>query len=558
MDSKAFKIPIEYIHKIDIEKSIKEDLEFNSKKYSLYKSIYGNNNKVSELNIDNLSSKFTNNKLFLKDTQKLIKSNIIIPPSSDDIIDILNDVSNKKNFLEKYHFIDFEKLKFLNSNEKFLQLFSLYNISSPLFSLAMPLFLLMIPFFIIRSQGCEITAIKYFEVLKVTLQNHSIGKIFSIGGQSWDKKIYIILTFVFYIFQIYSNIQSCKSFFTNMKEIHSTIFTLRDYISKSVIKINSFLKTSSKLKTYSLFNKDLIYYKNKLEVIANNCNEITDCKFTFSKINEIGKIMKLFYEINNDDTIITSINYLVYYNGYIENMCVLKEKIDKKQINKCLFSKKTTYFNNIYYPSLIDSDPVKNDINIDNNIILTGPNAAGKTTLLKSILFNIIFSQQTGYGFYDKCKLTPFDKIKCYINIPDTTDRDSLFQAEARRCINILNSIKPDEKTFCVFDEIFSGTNPYEAVASGTAYLNYLNKFKNINFVITTHFINICKYLSKEQNIENYNMKILIDNNDNMKYTYKIHKGISYIKGGLSVLKDLNYPDVIIKESNALLKTIEL
>jgi energy-coupling factor transporter ATP-binding protein EcfA2 len=558
MDSKAFKIPIEYIHKIDIDNSIKEDLEFNSKNYSLYKSIYGNNNKVSELNINNLSRSFTNNKLFLKETQKLIKSNIIIPPSSDDIIDILNDVSNKKNFLEKYHFIDFEKLKFLNSNEKFLQLFSLYNISSPLISLAMPLFLLMIPFFIIRSQGCEITASKYFEVLKVTLQNHSIGKIFSIGGQSWDKKLYIILTFVFYIFQIYSNIQSCKSFFTNMKKIHSTIFTLREYISNSLININSFLKTSSKLKTYDLFNKDLIYYKNKLEAIKNNCNEISDCKLSFSKINEIGKIMKLFYEINNDDTIITSINYLVYYNGYIENMCVLKEKIDKKQINKCLFSKKTTYFNNIYYPSLIDSDPVKNDINIDNNIILTGPNAAGKTTLLKSILFNIIFSQQTGYGFYDKCKLTPFDKIKCYINIPDTTDRDSLFQAEARRCINILNSIKPDEKTFCVFDEIFSGTNPYEAVASGTAYLNYLNKFKNINFVITTHFINICKYLSKEQNIENYNMKILIDNNDNMKYTYKISKGISYIKGGLSVLKDLNYPDVIIKESNALLKTIEL
>jgi DNA mismatch repair ATPase MutS len=55
-------------------------------------------------------------------------------------------------------------------------------------------------------------------------------------------------------------------------------------------------------------------------------------------------------------------------------------------------------------------------------------------------------------------------------------------------------------------------------------------------------------------------MKILIDNNDNdkMKYTYKISKGISDIKGGLSVLKDLNYPDVIIKESNKLLKTIEL
>ena len=43
MDSKAFKIPIEYIHKIDIDNSIKEDLEFNSKNYSLYHSGYSVN-----------------------------------------------------------------------------------------------------------------------------------------------------------------------------------------------------------------------------------------------------------------------------------------------------------------------------------------------------------------------------------------------------------------------------------------------------------------------------------------------------------------------------------
>lgn len=557
MEKKAFKLPIEYVNKIEIDKSIKDDLEFNSENYSLYNTIYLDNTKASKLNINVLSSYFTNNKLFLKDTQKLIKSELFIPPNSHDIIDILSDTTDKKQFSDKYHYIDYERFNFLNYNSTFLQIFSLYNISSPILSLAMPVFLLLIPFFLIRTQGCEITAFKYFEVLKITLQNHSIGKIFSMGSASWDKRIYIILSFVFYLFQVYSNIQCCKNFFINMKKIHSTIFTLRDYISTSIINIDKFLNLAKTLETYKNFTEDLNYYKNKLQLILNNYNEITEYKFSFSKINEIGRIMKLFYELNNDDSNIISINYLVYFNGYIENLNKLKEKFKNKQINKCLFSKKETYFKNIYYPSLIDSNPVKNDINIDKNIILTGPNAAGKTTLLKSILFNIIFSQQTGFGFYDKCKIKIYDKIKCYINIPDTSDRDSLFQAEARRCVNILNSINNDENTFCVFDEIFSGTNPYEAVASGTAYLNYLNKLENVKFVITTHFINICNYLDKEENIENYNMEIF-NNNNVIKYTYKIKKGISDIKGGLSVLKYLNYPNNIVKDANKILCSVKL
>ena len=557
MEQKAFKLPIEYTKKKEIDKSIKEDLEFNGENYSLYNEIYDNSSNVSKLNIDKLSKYFTNNKQFLKDTQHVIKYNLFTPPCSNDIIDILKDTENKQFFLDKYHYIDYERLKFLNTNSTFLELLSIYNISSPILSLALPLFLMMIPFFIIRSQGCEITAVKYFEVLKMTLKNHSIGKIFTIGSESWDKRIYIILTFIFYLFQIYSNIQSCKKFFCNMKKIHSTIFTVRDYISNSLTNIEKFIDNTKELKTYKYFNKDLIYYKKKLETLFNECNNISNYNLSFSKISELGTIMKLFYKLNNNDTIITALNYLIYFNGYIENLLSLKNKLDNKQINKCIFSKKTTYFKNIYYPSLINRNPVKNNVNIDKNIILTGPNAAGKTTILKSILFNIIFSQQTGYGFYDKCKLNLFDNIKCYINIPDTSDRDSLFQAEARRCINILNSINKKERTYCVFDEIYSGTNPYEAIASATAYLKYLNANKNITFLITTHFINICKYLDKEVNIENYNMEI-INTNNNVKYTYKINRGISEIKGGLKVLKDLNYPIEIINNAENILKNIVL
>jgi hypothetical protein len=74
-------------------------------------------------------------------------------------------------------------------------------------------------------------------------------------------------------------------------------------------------------------------------------------------------------------------------------------------------------------------------------MIITGPNASGKTTILKSTLINIILTQQFGCGFYSSAKLSPFKHIHCYLNIPDTSGRDSLFQAEARRCKEILDII---------------------------------------------------------------------------------------------------------------------
>lgn len=55
---------------------------------------------------------------------------------------------------------------------------------------------------------------------------------------------------------------------------------------------------------------------------------------------------------------------------------------------------------------------------------------------------NIILSQQIGYGFYDSANINPYDYLHSYLNIPDTSGRDSLFQAESRRCKEILDSLE--------------------------------------------------------------------------------------------------------------------
>ena len=183
-------------------------------------------------------------------------------------------------------------------------------------------------------------------------------------------------------------------------------------------------------------------------------------------------------------------------------------------------------------------------------MIITGPNASGKTTILKSTLINIILTQQFGCGFYDSAKLSPFKHIHCYLNIPDTSGRDSLFQAEARRCKQILDIISANKEDahFCAFDELYSGTNPEEAEISASAFMLYIQKYKNVTSLLTTHFVKVCKKLDKVKTIKNY--KMVADKiGSKIKYTYKLGEGISEVKGGINVLTEMNYPKEILSNT---------
>jgi DNA mismatch repair ATPase MutS len=139
---------------------------------------------------------------------------------------------------------------------------------------------------------------------------------------------------------------------------------------------------------------------------------------------------------------------------------------------------------------------------------------------------------------------TPYDQLFCYLNIPDTSGRDSLFQAEARRCKEVLDEIEKGGKMLCIFDELFSGTNPSEASASAYAFLKHLGTLPKVTFLLTTHFLDVCNRLDNE--VQNAHMTTLKTTSGDLQYTYKFQMGISQVKGALKVLKDLNYPASIL------------
>jgi DNA mismatch repair protein MutS len=207
-----------------------------------------------------------------------------------------------------------------------------------------------------------------------------------------------------------------------------------------------------------------------------------------------------------------------------------------------------------YYPALINESFVTNETDLTKNMVITGPNAAGKTTFLKTTMLNIIFTQQFGCGFYSSCSLKPYNNLHCYLNISDTSRRDRLFQAESRRCKEIIDHVilskdEKEDRHFCIFDELYSGTNPVEATKSAYAFLIWLSQRENVDFILTTHYVDICsKFKEQKARIGNWKMDAIEDETGDIKYTYQLVKGVSKIQGAVKVLREMEYPTEILEE----------
>jgi len=562
-----FKMPISYIKdKHELKKNISTDLELintiDSSCNSIYSFCFNTDNDVSKKISDQIINYYTSDINFLKDNQKLIKDYVKpetrytkLSSNYKNIVEIWNELKMEAGFREKYYYVDWEVIEFLNKSEIFLQFMSLYNLFSPIFSLMVPIIILIIPFFILKMKGIPLDVSEYINVLKTVAQTNAIGKLFTVNFSEINaqERIYILVSAAFYLFSIYQNIMVCIRFNNNMKTIHNHFRIINSYLDNTIYSMENYLHFSKELTTHEEFNNNLIKKINTLKNINEKLKSITEYSlYNIGKFKEIGRILKYFYELHSEKEYEDAIMYSLGFNGYIDCIEGLQLNIVERKMNFATFISKTkkSVFRNSYYACLKDNNPVKNTIKFNKNQIITGPNASGKTTILKSTLINIILTQQFGCGFYDSAKFAPFKHLHCYLNIPDTSGRDSLFQAEARRCKEILDIISnnKDDTHFCSFDELYSGTNPEEAETSATAFMLYLQKYKNVSTLLTTHFVKVCKKLDKIKGIQNCKM-VTQKNNNKLIYTYKMEPGISEVKGGINVLTDMNYPKEIIENT---------
>lgn len=547
-----FKLPIQYIDHKTLDHNIMCDLELTcpSGETSIINPIYTNSKPFLQSIV---SKYYTTNTTFLKQTQKLIKNYKHVPllDTRDKFMERWVNFMNETSFKQKYGYIEWDHLDFCNRSSQIMQIMSVYNLSSPVISLALPVLFLIFPFILLRFvHKIPITFDSYRATLFENMKHNVIGQMiheFSNSG-NYDKKMYLVMGVGFYLFTIYQNALACVKFYNNIGRVKQMLFETKQHISHYINIHDAFTNQVKDKDSYGSFIDDSKTHYNTLVDLYHSLHYIKNGEFSFSQIINIGDLLSTLYELYDNVEYNKAITYSFGYLEYISYIQCLHTSYKTNIISPCKFSTKTTKLQDQYYIAHCNGDFTTNTITLDKNYIITGPNASGKTTLLKSTLLNILLSQQFGMGCYKSAKITPYNNVFCYLNIPDTSDRDSLFQAEARRCLDILHAVEEEQEdglSLCIFDELYSGTNPEEASLAAKAYLKYLSTI-NIRFLLTTHYYDICDLDKTNKSIKNIHMQSYYDDSNTLQYSYTIKPGISHIKGGCQVLHQMNYPQAVL------------
>ncbi len=563
-----FKLPIEYLNSSDIyslSPIVSSDLELvvTKSQRSMYEYLFQPTHTFGKILVPSWGKAYTTNTIFLNDTRHIVenfdKYNECVktenPVDCGRMFEIWDDVKQDTAFHERYGYIEWELLKQFNRSPSFLQLLSFMNVLSPAVSLLLPFVFILFPFLLLKIQGVPISFETYKEVLMNIAKHHFIGKtLANLQSFSWDKIVYLIITMGLYGLQIYQNAMSCVRYYRNITKITNILLDTRHFTEHSIRSMENFLLISDKCSSYNDFCQNVRVQCDRLKEMQLQLSGVTPYRHTMSSFMNNGDRLTHFYQLYENPEHEECLRFAMGFEGYIDNIGGVHKNIKSGVVHFANFNKENECeIKKQYYPPLMNEENVKNDCSLKENIIITAPNKAGKTTILKTTAVNIIFSQQVGCGFYTSATINPYTHIHSYLNIPDTSERDSLFQAESRRCKEIIDIINENPDTtnsrhFCIFDELYSGTNPEEATQAGKAFLSYLTRYPNVRFILTTHYVKICKHFKKSNMVRNYKMSVLVLPDGNFDYKYKMKPGISHLKGGIRVLKDMDYPAEILAD----------
>ena len=587
----------------------KKDDEDDNETKPLVHYLYEPKGPFSQVVLPKLAGNFTSNLEFLKDTQQVIlcRNDVslsdITPEKEQQVLDIWNDLVYNPEFLEKYGYLEWDAVKHLNRSSVFLQSLSLLNGVVPIFNLFMSIILAILPFFILSYAGETISLTSYTECLQqIGGNNQMFCKMISMldpSNFSPQNAVVFLLMLALYSYQIYQNIVHTERFYQHLSEVCKNLYTIKQFVEGSQQRFELFVKNKpDNCSTYNLFFMNVenhIHQCNKLYNVLKDVKDPTE-NTLFHQFTHMGEHFRLYYHLYDNEEAKETILFCMNMNGYLDLLDAASRHLRLGNVHLASFTKddiepekninavnddentddestqeppvenetgkNSNVIKGMYYPSLVGKQGiVKNDVDLNRHTILTGPNASGKTTFLKAIAINTLLSQQVGLGFYDEYHLTePYKHIHSYLNIPDTSERDSLFEAETRRCKNILEKITHSLSTdthLCIFDELFSGTNPVDASRSAYSFLKHLCiHYPNVDFVLTTHYTDICRKIEEEPETDkgsgrqmvNRQMNVVENEDHSLTMTYKMISGISEIKGASHILENMGFPDDIVQE----------
>lgn len=197
-----------------------------------------------------------------------------------------------------------------------------------------------------------------------------------------------------------------------------------------------------------------------------------------------------------------------------------------------------------YHPLL--TDPVKNSISASRGVLLTGSNASGKSTFLKTIAINAILAQTIHTCCASEYK-APFYQIYSSMALHDDIGSgESYYIVEIKALKRILDVAGKGTRVLCFVDEVLRGTNTVERIAASTQILKSLSKSDMLCFA-ATHDIELTELLKME--FDNYHFEEDVRDGD-IFFPYKLIKGSATTRNAIKLLEIMGYDKNVIEKAS--------
>ena len=204
---------------------------------------------------------------------------------------------------------------------------------------------------------------------------------------------------------------------------------------------------------------------------------------------------------------------------------------------------------------------VPNDIYLDSErqqiIIITGPNMAGKSALLRQTALIVLLAQIGSFVPAESAKIGLVDKIFTRVGASDNISLgESTFMVEMTEASNILNNVTP--RSLVLFDELGRGTSTYDGISIAWAIVEYLHEQPKAQArtLFATHYHELNEMEKNFKRIKNYNVSVK-EVEGKVIFLRKLEKGGSEHSFGIHVAEISGMPKSIVKRANVILKQLE-
>lgn len=202
---------------------------------------------------------------------------------------------------------------------------------------------------------------------------------------------------------------------------------------------------------------------------------------------------------------------------------------------------------NMYHPLL--EKPVKNSILTEKGVLLTGSNASGKSTFLKTVAVNAILAQTVHTCMADSYSAGLYRIMSSMALRDNLSGGDSYYIVEIKSLKRILNQIEEEgTAVLCFVDEVLRGTNTVERIAASTQILKSLSK-ANVLCFAATHDIELTHLLEKYYNNYHFEEEII---DDDVVFHYQLLKGRATTRNAIKLLGVMGYEKEIIREAEKM------